>query len=73
VAMITSNLSRDGYPCRVRIDKKTKEGKSAGILTDSVIMTDNLATVRLVEIDRAIGTLPDISAVESALRITLGL
>ena len=73
VAMITSNLSRDGYPSRICINKNSKEGKSAGILTDSIIMTDNLATVRLIEIDKAIGTLPDMSAVESALRITLGL
>lgn len=57
VAMITSNLSRDGHPSRVRINKESDEGKSAGLLTDSVIMTDNLATVRWIEIEKALGTL----------------
>jgi mRNA-degrading endonuclease toxin of MazEF toxin-antitoxin module len=28
---------------------------------DSVIMTDNLATIREAEIDRAIGNLPDMT------------
>lgn len=73
VAMITSNLSRDGHRCRVHINKDSVEGKSAGILTDSVIMTDNLATVRLVEIDRGLGALPNMDAVESALKVTFGL
>jgi mRNA interferase MazF len=73
VAMITSNLKREGHPSRVRIDKDSKEGISAGILTDSVIMTDNLATVRLIEIEKSIGTLPDLSSVGKSLKITLGL
>lgn len=73
VAMITSNLSRDGHKCRVRIDKDSKEGLSAGILTDSVIMAENLATVRLIEIDRNIGALSDMKAVDDALKATLGL
>ena len=73
VAMITSNLSRDGHPSRIRINKDSKEGKSAGILMDSVIMTDNLATVRFLEIDKVVGTLPSISAVETALKVTFGL
>lgn len=73
VAMITSNLSRDGHPSRVRINKDSAEGKSAGILTGSVVMTDNLATVRLVEIDRGLGVLPNMDAVERALTVTFGL
>ena len=73
VAMITSNLSRDGNPSRVRINKDSVEGKSAGILTDSVVLTDNLATVRFIEIDRGLGVLPNMDAVESALKTTFGL
>ena len=73
VAMITSNLSRDGHPCRVRINKDSQESKSAGIPTDSIIMTDNLATVRLIEIDKILGILPSMNAVEKALKVTLGL
>ena len=73
VAMITSNLSRDGHPSRVRINKDSVEGKSAGILTDSVVLTDNLATVRFIEIDRGLGVFPNMDAVESALKVTFGL
>ena len=41
--------------------------------TDSVIMTDNLATVSNREIDRVIGTWDDLASVDAALRNTLGL
>ena len=43
-----------------------------GLLADSVVMTDNLATVSESAIDRVIGSLP-MSAVDAALRHTLGL
>ncbi|MCR4292559.1 MAG: hypothetical protein NUV76_06765 [Candidatus Kuenenia sp.] len=56
VAMITSNLSREGHPSRIRINKDSEDGKTACILTDSIIMTDNLATVRFIEIEKAIET-----------------
>lgn len=73
VAMITSNLARDGHPSRVRIHKGSHEGELAGLLTDSVIMTDNLATVRWIEMDKALGTLPDMTVVDKALKVTFGL
>src|SRR5438034_8239860 len=44
VAMITSRLFR--------------EGQQTGLLTDSVVMTDNLTTIAESAIDRIIGTLP---------------
>ena len=40
---------------------------------DSVVMTDNLATVRVNEIDRKVGTIPESTAIDRALRHTLGL
>jgi mRNA interferase MazF len=40
---------------------------------DSVVMTDNLATIRETEIDRAIGSLTDMAEVDNALLHTLGL
>lgn len=43
------------------------------VQADSVIMTDNLATVRYDEIDRAIGCLTDLTAIDIALRHTLGM
>jgi hypothetical protein len=36
-------------------------------------MTDNLATVRFIEIDKAIGTLPSMAKVDRALKNTFGL
>ncbi len=44
-----------------------------GLRTDSIIMTDNLATVLGSEVDRAIGQLVDATPLDSALRHTLGL
>jgi hypothetical protein len=43
------------------------------ILMDWVVMTDNLATVRENEIDRALGNLKDLTEVDAALRRTLSL
>jgi mRNA interferase MazF len=73
VAMITSNLARAGHPSRVPISLATIEGQQTGLLTDSVVMTDNVATVREAEIDRAIGLWSDMAAVDTALSHTLGL
>ncbi len=44
-----------------------------GLHTDSVIMTDNLATIRESEIERILGTCGAMAAVDAALRHTLGL
>jgi mRNA interferase MazF len=73
LAMISSNLARAGHLRRVSVSQSSAEGRQMGLKTDSVVMTDNLATVMEVEIDRVIGQLPDTSAVDYALRHTLGL
>ena len=73
VAMISSNLARRGHPSRVFISAASREGKAAGIRLDSVVMTDNLVTVSEREIDSVLGRLPNITAVDTALRHTLGL
>ena len=73
VAMITSNIGRAGHHSRVLIEISTPLGQQTGLLSDSVIMTDNLATVLDTEIDRSIGVLTDMSSVEVALRHTLGI
>ena len=72
VAMITSRLSRANHPSRVTVLLSTPEGQQSGLLTDSVVMTDNLATISEMEIDRVIGSLP-MPEVDTALRHTLGL
>lgn len=73
VAMITSNLSREGHPSRIRINKDSEEGKKTGFITDSIIMTDNLATIRFLEIERTIGVLSDMNMIDNALMETFGL
>jgi mRNA interferase MazF len=52
VAMITSNVARAGHPSRVVIRRTTCQGRQSGLLTDSVVMTDNLATILELAIDR---------------------
>jgi mRNA interferase MazF len=72
VAMITSRMLRAQHQSRVIVQLSTLEGQQSGLLADSVIMADNLATVAETEIDRIIGKLP-MGNVDAALRHTLGL
>lgn len=73
VAMVTSNMARAGHPSRVAISLATPEGQRTGLVTDSVIMTDNLRTILETHLDRSLGTLSDMTAVNAALRHTLNL
>src|SRR5688572_14618499 len=73
VAMITSNMSRAGHPSRIKVLKSSPEGRAMGVLTDSVVMTDNVATILHTEIDRAIGRHPAMSEIQTAVRHTFGL
>jgi len=72
VAMITSRLFRANQPSRVVVEVSAPIGQRTGLLTDSVVMTDNLATVAAVAIDRVIGTLL-MTDIDTALRHTLKL
>ncbi len=73
LVMISSNLSRAGHKSRVLIEIKTNRGKKSGLLFDSVVMTDNLATIQQAVVNRVIGKLDDMSEVDNALRHTLDL
>ena len=73
LAMITSNLSRAGHPSRVLVPLSSPVGIASGLLADSVIMTDNLATVLEKAISSVIGIIPDMADVDAALRNTLAL
>jgi len=72
VAMITSQMFRAGHPSRVSILRNSPEGKQSGLLVDSVIMTDNLATIATSAIYRLIGSIPT-ENVDAALKHTLNL
>jgi mRNA interferase MazF len=73
VAMITSNMARSGHASRVVVRMDSESAKGSGLLMDSVIMTDNLATIQYSEIDRILGTLSELTELDAALRATLGL
>ncbi len=73
VAMITSNMSRSGHASRVIVLRSSPQGQRMGLLSDSVIMTDNLATILDSELDRVIGHCDTMPAVDAALRHSLGL
>lgn len=73
LAMISSNVSRANHKSRVLIEPKTEKDKESGLLFDSVVMTDNLATVSLIAVAKIIGKLDNLSEVDDALRYTLNL
>ncbi len=72
LAMITSQMVRAGHPSRVTVLLSSPEGRRSGLLTNSVVMTDNLATVKEATVSSVIGSLP-MSGVDNALRHSLGL
>jgi len=73
VAMITSNMTRAAHPSRVTLLQNSHEGRLAHVLTDSVVMTDNLATIRENEIDRGLGGPIDMATIAATIRYTLNL
>jgi mRNA interferase MazF len=73
VSMITSNLQRRGHSSRVFIPLNSPEATAAGLRTDSIVMTDNLATILDKAVVRKLGRLNDMDPVDAALRHTLGL
>lgn len=73
IALITSNLSRAGHASRIAVDITTPEGQQTGLLSNSVIVTDNLATVREDEIRRELGVFSNTPLLDTALRHTFGL
>lgn len=72
VAMITSKMFRANHPSRVPILGSTQERQQSGLLTDSVVVTDNLATIVESAIDCVIGFIP-MTDIDIVLRHTLNL
>ena len=70
--MITSKAFRANHPSRVLEEYGSPEGQKSGLLADSVVMTDNLATIAEIAIDRVIGKL-QMEIIDKALKHTLGL
>ncbi len=72
VAMITSRMFRANHPSRVTIVLDSPDGVRSGLLTDSIVATDNLATITETAIERVIREI-SMKKVDQALRHTLGL
>ena len=73
VAMITSNLTQKAHHSRVFIEVTSATGEQSGLVSDSLIATDNLATVQEKFIYKKLGDLPNLSEVDKALAHTFGL
>ena len=73
VAMITSNMSRADHASRVAVYLDSPIREQSGLRLDSVVVTDNLATVRESFIGKVLGHLPTMVEVEHALAYTFGL
>ena len=72
VTLITSRMFRANHPSRVSVELSSKEVRQSGLLSDSVVMTDNLATIGNYGIGRVIGTI-SMDEVDLALRHALAL
>ncbi len=75
IAQVTTNLQRAAEPTHLSILAASREGRETGLLHDSVISCNNLATVREDRIDRVIGRVPDavLPRLDACLRAALGL
>jgi mRNA interferase MazF len=75
VAQITTNLARVGDKSHVSIEVASAEGNQTGLLHDSVISCNNLATVAETKIQHRIGSLAPstIQKMNDALKSALEL
>jgi mRNA interferase MazF len=73
VAMISSNLARRGHASHIFVSRDSREDSAAGLRLDSVIMTDNLATILESEMDSILGHFPEMKSVDAALKHMLAL
>jgi mRNA interferase MazF len=75
VAQITTNLRQATESTHLLIGRTTSEGQQAGLLHDSAVSCNNLATVYEDRIDRVIGHLPEavMRRIDACLKTALGL
>jgi mRNA interferase MazF len=75
IAQITTNVRHAHDPTQLLIPALTPEGQQAGVLHDSVVSCNNLATVHEDRMHRMIGHLPDamMHRIDECLKVALGL
>lgn len=75
IAQITSNLKRVGQRSHLLVELASPEGQQSGLLHDSVVSCNNLATIEQALIDKVIGSLPaaTMTKVDECLKTALEL
>lgn len=75
IAAITSTRRHSDLPCKVRVSKRSREGREAGLLLDSVVDCQTIATVPRDEIVARLGRFPagTMDRVDRGLRDALAL
>lgn len=75
VAQITSNLRAASEPTQLLIEVSTPEGQQSGLLHDSLVSCNNLATIEQSLIVKVIGSLPaaNMRQVDDCLKAALEL
>ena len=73
LVMISSNLRRVGRKSRYLVKIDSKMGESSGLLVDSVVMSNNIATILRPNIIRILGNLGPMADIDKALRHSLDL
>lgn len=72
VAMVTSQMFRGQHSSRLIIMLDTPDGRQSGLISNSVVMADNLATVTLSSVSRVIGSI-SVANLQAILRSTFGI
>jgi mRNA interferase MazF len=75
VVQITSNLRAASAPTQLLIKVNTPEGRQSGLLHDSLVSCNNLATIEQGLVAKTIGSLPVsvVTQVDACLKVALGL
>ena len=75
VVQITSNLRAAGEPTQLLVEVNTPDGRQSGLLHDSPVSCNNLATIEQALVARVIGSLPAdvMDKVEACLKAALRL
>jgi mRNA interferase MazF len=73
VAAITTTTHRSGEPTQLLIEVATPTGQQSGLVHDSVVTCENLATIEQRLIRRKLGTLPTatMTSVSDCLKASL--
>jgi mRNA interferase MazF len=75
VAQITSNLRAANEPTHLLIEASSPEGQQTGLLHDSLVSCNNLATIEQALVVKVIGSLPaaTMAKIDTCLRAALEL